>query len=1362
MEKQIKLNRRTFVKTTVLGTIGAMSVPALLESCSNNPKVKDVADGTKTGLTALGDNPINNARFTVCATFEKQGEIQIATGTGNETVSVKVNSDEQDAKDPAFSWWYKKPVSSNPDIPEYKGRVTVGGRARPAFGWTDNVLEWTDYYERIRDENSLSKRKFYITLESHEGFGRLFVNGMLMHEWPIRQNFDRSAFKVSALDGATVVGQPEVMALSSGDELFWPMDISARYNAKGIAGDVFQVESLPVHDAVFKVNNVPFIIGSSALDGNDHLDIGQSWFREGNVFGTYEEPHNGSFGGRWAGAHSNNPTRFQFRLPNRAPKAIHLLAVTDGHENAIPRLTAQFYRVASGFPVNIVSPDIPLATAKADAKKCRSVRTASGKTLNLWQVAIPVNPGLLQQLSCYDDPDRKYVRVNQLTDRDMLEVEFTKEVSIFREYPDPCHYSAHGAGLPSSVQLFAATIEYPAVEVRFDPDAYGNVWTVPAVPSYTVSLTNRANKAASVKLRLDSISHSGAEKQQKSMRINLAPFEAKNVSIPVPVKRFGHHDLTLYVTIDKEEMTLTRSLAYLRQREHEGRPFDTRGFMFGYWNWSGSHATPNADEEVLLMGQIGMESVATQSMSLTDKGRADAERLGIKRFSAASDHVPVRGLGDLKNSFFKDPDTFLKNFSEKIQKHWDMLSTIPKYADPSYVTFYGEPGGIGTYVFPEFFGEELERFDHNIFKGNEAENFKLYHDAALAVAKLLREMKPDLKLMIPWGDICFIIPFLRENDELTQLLDGAGVDFGFFDRLAEMQFHQSPLHRCYIFKTYWDKYKPGIKPFLPVVEGPCIAQVMPGALTGQKFADSTIRAALVLAGYGITRQFAMCSPVECSNMWGEQHYGGGSFTRLPELNPHICYSAMGTLIRHLRWMEFVGWKPTGSLSTYCHHYCDSRSNKDMFVLWTVRGTRQVTMTVPTGVTPELYDSMDNIVPLKLKDGTISFTIDQSPIFLYGPDRSTTITLGMADHSDAMPGNYIKSLGYMSDLLRQDTSPALVDYHYTNSFPDAIRRFPAEMKIATVTVSRDSKSGNFPALSIELPPQPKDRGIMPFFSTFVLDKPVEISGKAKYLSLWAKGASDWGRVVYVLRDAKGESWISVGSIGEWNCDDMPCESYFNFDGWRLLRFEMPSHAPYDRYREAGSVWWGSMGNGDGIVDLPLKLEKVYVERRPKAMYVNSLEPADLSPVLLGELIAEYASPDEMGEEVIRRDRILMPSPQAGFKRSNPIVGLKQTGELKPTRITKVEHTTFEPNGTRGVFYFDQVTDAVSYDIWISTEPDGTGALHLGKDIKNTEVVVSGTRPNSDLYAFIIFKDKNGKVSKPSEPFQFKLDSQFGNR
>src|SRR5436853_2103486 len=154
--------------------------------------------------------------------------------------------------------------------------------------------------------------------------------------------------------------------------------------------------------------------------------------------------------------------------------------------------------------------------------------------------------------------------------------------------------------------------------------------------------------------------------------------------------------------------------------------------------------------------------------------------------------------------------------------------------------------------------------------------------------------------------------------------------------------------------------------------------------------------------------------------------------------------------------------------------------------------------------------------------------------------------------------------------------------------------------------------------------------MPFYTTLVPPKPIVIAGKASHLGLWVKAASDWGRVVYCLKDAKGERWLSVGKKGEWNVDDTHNWSAFNYDGWRYLTFELPANSPYDLYREMGTSFWGNHapakdaprqeGDNDMVIDLPLTLEKIIVERRTHVIHATEQLPASPDDVLLGSLLA----------------------------------------------------------------------------------------------------------------------------------------------
>jgi hypothetical protein len=172
-------------------------------------------------------------------------------------------------------------------------------------------------------------------------------------------------------------------------------------------------------------------------------------------------------------------------------------------------------------------------------------------------------------------------------------------------------------------------------------------------------------------------------------------------------------------------------------------------------------------------------------------------------------------------------------------------------------------------------------------------------------------------------------------------------------------------------------------------------------------------------------------------------------------------------------------------------------------------------------------------------------------------------------------------------------------------------------------------------------------LMPWYNTLVPRRPVVLSGAPAALGRWVKGASDWGRVIYVLRDAKGQRWTSIGTQDRYNCDDVHSWSAFNFDGWRYLRFELPGHAGYDNFRKHGTTWWRSDG-GNGVVSLPLTLERIIVEQPSHILYVNDVQPATSNAACFGTLYVEYAAPGDDTAEAVRVGNLRMPPP-AGRRR-----------------------------------------------------------------------------------------------------------------
>ena len=332
-----------------------------------------------------------------------------------------------------------------------------------------------------------------------------------------------------------------------------------------------------------------------------------------------------------------------------------------------------------------------------------------------------------------------------------------------------------------------------------------------------------------------------------------------------------------------------------------------------------------------------------------------------------------------------------------------------------------------------------------------------------------------------------------------------------------------------------------------------------------------------------------------------------------------------------------------------------------------------------------------------------------------------------------------------------------DPTYANNSYLTVARFPGNMSASVVKAPAAQGSR---ALAVHLGKQAKDRWVMPYYTTLAPAKPIVIPGKPSHIGLWARGSSDWGRVVYCLRDAEGERWISIGTKNDYNCDDTYSASYFCFDGWRYLRFETPGNSPYDRYRELGTTWWGHFG-GDGLVDLPLKLEKIIVERRTHAMYVNDAQPTRPDDVLLGDLYAEYErTEDRWIDDTIRLNRLRIPIPSGMPDLGNPIAEMEKTGAGAPTTVTKITLPAQEADGTRCYVHFDPVVEAASYDVWVSPYPDGSGALKLGGGWKEPGQLITGLRQDTDFYIFVVYTDKEGKPAKPSKPFKIHLEDVFG--
>ena len=101
-------------------------------------------------------------------------------------------------------------------------------------------------------------------------------------------------------------------------------------------------------------------------------------------------------------------------------------------------------------------------------------------------------------------------------------------------------------------------------------------------------------------------------------------------------------------------------------------------------------------------------------------------------------------------------------------------------------------------------------------------------------------------------------------------------------------------------------------------------------------------------------------------------------------------------------------------------------------------------------------------------------------------------------------------------------------------------------------------------------------------------------------------------------------------------------------------------------------------------------------------------------------------------------------------------------LPAAEITAVEQPDHYYDGTRGIFHFKEVKGAAYYDIYLSLNSDGSQAIKRGSNLKKSGVLVNGFLADTDFYAFVVYYTRDGRQSKVSAPFKFRLKDNFSNK
>ena len=376
-------------------------------------------------------------------------------------------------------------------------------------------------------------------------------------------------------------------------------------------------------------------------------------------------------------------------------------------------------------------------------------------------------------------------------------------------------------------------------------------------------------------------------------------------------------------------------------------------------------------------------------------------------------------------------------------------------------------------------------------------------------------------------------------------------------------------------------------------------------------------------------------------------------------------------------------------------------------------------------------------------------LSPSPVWLNGVETVESVHIGTPQYSSA-PAKVTRPLATMTAKSWSYSSTPDVKYE-TNHF--------AARRVADPNLQAEfgkGEAGHTDAVAITLAPEPGDRPLATRYGVLQAKQPIPIPGKPSALGLWVKGNAGWGRVVYQVRDAKGEIWTSAGTRNDWNSDDTHGWSYVSFEGWRYVRFPLPGNLPYDAARELETTWWGSRG-GDGIADLPLIVEKIFVEARNEVPYLGEMKTLTNRSYKLSQLIAEYESEFDATPDAIAQSRIRKPRPAWSGPRGNLIAKLAQEGQAEAPVIGGFTEPGHFNDGRRMVIRFDQ-DKANKYNLYISRYPDGRGAELLSANVTDGQLV-TGLLPEIEMHLFLTAIGADQKESKPSPAYRLVTKDNF---
>lgn len=1185
---------------------------------------------------------------------------------------------------------------------------------RPAYLPEDISPAWDEQFRLAaeRDYAVLPETETVwakLTLDVTPQWTRIYRDGLFFQELP----------SPPPTDGRILVQIPMGVRLASltvtpfepTAENFYAIPLETLVNARSKVAE----SSLPEPSRVTTLDGIPFLFPARSEKG-DHVDIGKSLFRFREASGSYDAFSSPRV--TWRSATSMDSERLMFRVPNRAYGKLWVVAAAGEDPQKIPVITARFFKPLAGFAIDAEA-EIPSLRAESAGQGARRIegKDVDGKPVSLWVVPIPLDTARI---------------ASQFRNAAFLNIELTKKVHEYRTSPDPVSYDAFQGGLPSSVEVYAATLEEAPFAFLSDGTQAGKVYTSPEKPTWAVNFKNLSNSKEKLQVALEIKGPEGFS-QTMEKDFALSPEKEGGVEFAIKPDKFGHYTVKTTVAGAGTVQTHDGAFLFLPPDTRKATGKTTR---WGLCYWTYHDVSLNHEDNLKILRAIGARTGIHAPYELRKKYDIGppSEKLSIRRLPWAMDSPD-------------DPEAFAAYVQQAAEKTRELMKEIP---DLEYMLPYAEQMislRITHGMPPWALGEEPFQYD----KG-ELQRKKAYLVQAEAGNEAVKSVSKDVRTMLGSCAAMFAVPLL-EAGVSKDIFDGIGLDLPQFERMPERQPRATEPSLLYFGMEARNRLGYGDKPYYHFES--YFPSSHPLANGERGHAQSIVRTAVLSMSLGSKRFIECWTFQDPADYWGSSHYaGGGMMTREPEFNPKPGAAAFATMTQVLDTAEYDGYLPTGSWSSYCVRFKDP--DKWIYAMWTFHGTRPATVFVSEGTELVRVDESGNATDISVVDGQATLELSPTPFWLIARKGAVDkVELGEPayDPPSDEPTVLLENFDKADWTYSREPDPGYAENHWD------VRRLPGEYEFSFED-STQRKGKVFKAALKKAGEGP----LVGWYGIFTPPKPIPIPGKARALGIWAKGNSAWGRVIYELEDAQGQILRNIGNKDQFNCDDIHSWSYLNFDGWKYMEFPLPGNLPADNYREKDSVWWG---HSEGKpVKLPLKLNRIIVEMPTNIIYINEMIPIPEQAVELDDLVAVYENAEMMTDAPIKVQNantgLFVVEKVDSSTLPNPVKELLANGVGEPTQINDVLSPEMQNDGTRARVQVKPVAAAKSYKIWLSAYPDGAGAKPAPvtpEEGNPSSLLVRGMAPAVPLYLFATYLDEEGKESKPSPARKVILKDEF---